>query len=99
MQNADFSPLRGLGTDTFWLSFVEKKGAVKASMIDYDALMKMITQDPRVCALASLIKTMEFLGGNNELRGNEFLISRSENENDNVFASKPLSLPICQSGT
>ena len=30
MQNADFSPLRGLGTDAFWLSFVEKKGAVKA---------------------------------------------------------------------
>ena len=44
MQNADFSPLRGLGTDAFWLSFVEKKGAVKAAMIDTDALIKVITQ-------------------------------------------------------
>ena len=52
MQNADFSPLRGLGTDAFWLSFVEKKGAVKAAMIDTDALIKMISQDSRVCALA-----------------------------------------------
>ena len=52
MQNADFSPLRGLGTDAFLLSFVEKKGAAKAAMIDTDALIKMITQDSRVCALA-----------------------------------------------
>ena len=44
MQNADFSPLRGLGTDAFLRSFVEKKGAVKAAMIDTDALIKMITQ-------------------------------------------------------
>ena len=52
MQNADFSPLRGLGTDAFWLLFVEKKGAVKAAMIDTDALIKMITQGSPVCALA-----------------------------------------------
>ena len=39
MQNADFSPLGGLGTDAFWLSFAEKKGAVKAAMIDTDALI------------------------------------------------------------
>ena len=57
MQNADFSPLRGLGTDAFWLSFVEKKGAVKAAMIDTDyvdtdALIKMITQGSPVYALA-----------------------------------------------
>ena len=44
MQNADFSPLRGLGTNAFWLSFVEKKGAVKAAMIDTNALIKMIMQ-------------------------------------------------------
>ena len=51
MQNADFSPLRGLGTDAFWLSFVQKKGAVKAAMIDTDALIKMITQGPPVCGV------------------------------------------------
>ena len=44
MQNADFSPLRGLGTDAFLRWFVEKKGAVEAAMIDTDALIKMITQ-------------------------------------------------------
>ena len=44
VQNADFFPLRGLETDAFWLSFVEKKGAVKAAMIDTDALIKVITQ-------------------------------------------------------
>ena len=54
MQNADFSPLRGLGTDAFWLSFVRKKGAVKAAMIDTDALIKMITQGSPVYALALL---------------------------------------------
>ena len=52
MQNADFSPLRGLGTDAFWLSFVEKKGAVKAAMIDTDALIKVITQGSPIYALA-----------------------------------------------
>ena len=52
MQNADFSLLRGLGTDAFWLSFVEKKGAVKAAMIDTDALINMITQDSPVYGLA-----------------------------------------------
>ena len=52
MQNADFSPLRGLGTDAFWLSFVEKKGAVKAAMTDTDALIKVITQGSPVCASA-----------------------------------------------
>ena len=52
MQNADFSPLRGLGTDAFWLSFVKKKGVVKAAMIDTDALIKMITQGSPVHALA-----------------------------------------------
>ena len=52
MQNADLSPFRGLGIDAFWLSFVEKKGAVKAAMIDTDALIKMITQGSPVCALA-----------------------------------------------
>ena len=51
MKNADFSPLWGLGTDAFWLSFVEKKGAVKAAMIDTDALIKMITQDSPVYEL------------------------------------------------
>ena len=52
MQNADFSPLRGLGTDACWLSFVEKKGAVKAAMIDTNALIKVITQGSPVYALA-----------------------------------------------
>ena len=52
MQNADFSPLRGLGTDAFWLSFVEKKGAIKAAIIDTDAVIKMTTQRSPVCALA-----------------------------------------------
>ena len=52
VQNADFSPLRGLGTDAFSLSFVEKKGAVKAAMIDTDALINMITQGSPVYALA-----------------------------------------------
>ena len=57
MQNADFSPLRGPGTDAFWLSFVEKKGAVKAAMIDTDALIKMITQGSPVNALAFVALT------------------------------------------
>ena len=52
MQNADLFPLRGLGTDAFWLSFVEKKGTVKAAMIDTDALVKVITQGFPVYALA-----------------------------------------------
>ena len=52
MQNADFSLLRGLGTDAFWLSFVEKKAAVKTAIIDTDALIKMITQGSPVYALA-----------------------------------------------
>ena len=34
------------------LSFVEKKGAVKAAMIDTDALINMITQGSPVYALA-----------------------------------------------
>ena len=56
MQNADFSPLRGLGPmfrglGPFWLSFVEKKEAVKAAVIDTDALIKMITQGSPVYAL------------------------------------------------
>ena len=51
-QSADFSPLRGPGTDAFWLSFVEKKGAVKVAVIDTDALIKMITQGSPVYALA-----------------------------------------------
>ena len=46
------SPLRGLGTNAFWLSFVEKKGAVKASATDTDALIKMIMQVSPVYALA-----------------------------------------------
>ena len=54
MQNADFSPLRVLRTNAFWLYFVEKKGAVKAAMIDTDALIKMITQDSHVYALDSV---------------------------------------------
>ena len=41
-----------MGTDAFWLSFVEKKGAVKAAMIDTDALIKMITQGSPVHVLA-----------------------------------------------
>ena len=54
MQNADFSPLRGLGTDAFWLWFVEEKGAVKAAVIGTDALIKMITLGSPVYALALL---------------------------------------------
>ena len=52
MQNADISPLGGLGTDAFWPPFVEKKGAVNAAVTDTDALIKMITQGSPVCALA-----------------------------------------------
>ena len=59
MQNADFSPLRGLGTDAFWLSFVEKKRAVKAAMIDTDALFKMVTQYSPVYALGSVVAFVE----------------------------------------
>ena len=33
VQNADSFSFMGLGTDAFWLSFVEKEGAVKASVI------------------------------------------------------------------
>ena len=52
MRNAEFSPFRGLGADTFWLPFVVKKGAVRAAMIDTDALIKMIAQDSPIYALA-----------------------------------------------
>ena len=44
LQNADFSQLRGLRTGGLLLSFAEKKGTVKATMIDTDALIKMIKQ-------------------------------------------------------
>ena len=37
-------PSRGLGTDAVWLSFVEKKGAVKTDLIDFNALIKIVTQ-------------------------------------------------------
>ena len=56
VQNADFFPLRGLGTDAFWLSFVEKKGAVKAAMIDTDALIKVITQGSPALAFVAFVE-------------------------------------------
>ena len=54
VQNTDFSPLRGLGTDAFWLSFVEKKGAVNAAVI-------FLSKDQRlvVCLMLALTSTYE----------------------------------------
>ena len=40
VRNAESYSVRGLGTDAVSLSFVEKKRAVKAAMIDTDALIK-----------------------------------------------------------
>ena len=64
MQNAEFSSLRGLGTDAVSLSFVEKNRAVKAILIDTDALIKMVTQGS-LCdtvALVAKLKAVRLLG-------------------------------------